>query len=223
MADRCARRIDPLREVDAAHRPWPPPVLARLPGDRTRECKASWGGGSVSALASASCIERNVGCSNILPVCEQTTVSVQSPGNSWAPGAYHLSLNVDGRASECTLNLDPSMAPEGLEGTCTESDVSWTLAPVCPQPPPVCNGNACMGSASSSNCLAGQYTMTVAIGSLEDPAASIARQVALAITVGDTNLVDAMVSPVATTTEPDGEGCGTCTNASAMVMVDTEG
>jgi hypothetical protein len=44
---------------------------------------------------------------------------------------------------------------------------------------------------------------------------SLPSHVALDLSVGGKSLVNATLTPQATTTEPNGQGCGMCTNASA--------
>jgi hypothetical protein len=42
------------------------------------------------------------GCTELAPVCDQTSITLQSPDNAWSAGTYTLSLNVDGKAGQCT-------------------------------------------------------------------------------------------------------------------------
>jgi hypothetical protein len=60
--------------------------------------------------------------------------------------------------------------------------------------------------------IAGHFQMTLAINALP-------MQVAMILTEAGKQLLDQTVMPQSTTTSPNGEGCGTCTNASATVSV----
>jgi hypothetical protein len=46
-----------------------------------------------------------------------------------------------------------------------------------------------------------------------------AEPVALVLSVDGTTLLNVTISPMATTTEPNGTGCGKCTNASDTLML----
>jgi hypothetical protein len=97
-----------------------------------------------------------------------------------------------------------------------------TLTPVCPQPPPVCTATTCSETVSSANCLPGQFTMQLTIGTPFGPFEAgvephVVGMLALDLSVEGTELLHESVAPKATTTEPNGAGCGTCTNATATL------
>ncbi|MDP9001434.1 MAG: hypothetical protein M3O46_15140 [Myxococcota bacterium] len=176
------------------------------------------------AVASTSCtLFTSHSCTGIVAICDQTTITLHSPNNAWSAGVYTLDLNIDGRATQCTLSIaDPP--PTGIvQGTCSATDITFTLAQLCPQPQPTCNdAGACGRLASSANCIAGQFQMTVSVlphGFGTDAASGLASQVSIDLSVDGRALVNETIAPKATTTEPSGAGCGTCTNASATVSV----
>ena len=169
------------------------------------------------AVTSASCSSH--GCAGLGMICDQTVLTLETPGNAWAPGDYTLSLDVDGVAKQCTLHIPDPPVNGTTSGSCASSDTTLQLRQICPQPRVVCNASACMGSSDSDDCLSGQYTMQVAISPDWSPDAQprTASQVALDLSVDGRSITNTSVAPQASTTEPDGVGCGTCTNASATV------
>jgi hypothetical protein len=168
-------------------------------------------------------IDAGLGCGWSEAICDQTSITLQSPHNAWPAGMYTLALNVDGKAGQCTLSV-PDPPPTGtVKGTCSAMDTAWTLTQLCPQPETVCNdAGACGGFYSPSNCLAGQFQMYVVISPHESGAniaSGVASQVAIDLSVDGMELDHETIAPAVKTTEPRGPGCGTCTNASATLSV----
>jgi hypothetical protein len=115
---------------------------------------------------------------------------------------------------------DPPPTGTPIKGTCSATNAAWTLTQFCPQPEPVCNdAGACEGIVS---CLAGQFQMTVVIatqGFGASFASGVASQVAIDLSVDGRELSHETIAPTVKTTEPNGPGCGMCTNASATLSV----
>jgi hypothetical protein len=181
-----------------------------------------WGlvGLTASTLAAAGCAASHE-CADVATLCEATTLTLQSPANAWAAGTYALALTIDGRAAQCTLAFSDAPTFTSFQGTCSASDVAWAMSPICPADPTVCQGNVCTGGASSANCLPGQFVMTVSLSPSIglDAAANLPAAIAVKLSVDGTSLIDETAAPKSTTTEPNGQGCGTCTNGSATLSV----
>jgi hypothetical protein len=114
--------------------------------------------------------------------------------------------------------------PTSVQGTCWATGTVLSLAQICPQPAPVCNSTACSETVSSADCVAGQFTMVLTIGTPFGPFEAgvqphVVEMLALDLTLGRTQLINETIIPLATTTQPNGEGCGTCTNASATLSL----
>ena len=169
------------------------------------------------AAVSASCSSH--GCTAIGTICDRTVLTLQTPDDTWAAGDYTLSLDVDGVAKQCTLHIPDPPVDGVTSGTCTSSDASLRLLQICPEPKVVCNASACMGSSDSEDCLSGLYTMQVDLSPSFGPVVQprLASEVAVDLSVDGRSILSARVSPQATTTEPNGAGCGTCTNGSATI------
>jgi len=167
--------------------------------------------------ACASCSSHS--CNALGVICDQTVLTLQTPGNTWAPGDYTLSVDVEGVSQQCTLQIPDPPVNGTTTGTCTSSTTSLQLLQICPEPKVACDAVACHGSSDSDDCLSGQYTMQVTIqpafGTNVQP--HLPSQVAVDLSVGGQSIMNATVAPQATTTEPNGVGCGTCTNGSATV------
>src|SRR5215469_16273326 len=91
------------------------------------------------ATAVAGCVTERI-CSDVYYSCNRTTLTVQSANNAWALGSYTLSLDADGAATTCTLQMPTSTPLDGTPGVCGPgSNVSFTVLPITSCPPPVCN------------------------------------------------------------------------------------
>ena len=152
-------------------------------------------------------------------ICDQTRITVQSPGDSWNPGAYILALLVNGVSQQCTLQV--SNPPVGVQGVCTADTTNLSLQPVCSQPPIVCNDGVCEGTVSSANCLAGQFTMQLAIGPYHgtDAQPPYAQPLSLNLSLQGIELLSETVAPSPVTQEFSGGECGSCTNASETLSI----
>jgi hypothetical protein len=173
---------------------------------------------AVFAVATASCIDL-ADCTAEALVCEQTTVTLQSPNDSWTAGAYTLAMVIDGVPQQCTMQIaDPTIA---VQGTCAASGTTLSLAPVCPPAPTVCNAEACSQSVSSADCIAGRFTMVLTIGTgsgfVGDAQPHVVGQLALDLSVDGNELTKEMIAPKVTTTGT--AECGFCTNASATISI----
>ncbi len=180
----------------------------------------------VSAAMGVACDLTSHSCTALAPRCDTTSITLQAPNDAWVAGPYTLAMMVNGVPQQCTMNVpDP---PAATQGTCSASGPGYvwattlSLAGVCPAPPIVCNdAGACGGMGSSADCIAGHFTMQLVIGNPwgADARPPFAEPVSLDLSVDGTTLLNKTISPMATTTEPNGAGCGTCTNASDTLML----
>jgi hypothetical protein len=167
--------------------------------------------GSIAcSLASGACVSDHE-CSFNVPSCDQTLITLQSPKNAWTPGVYKLTLN-NGTANECTLSISAPPPAGSLDGTCSSADTRFTLTQLCLPPPMVCNSTACSVMEPNTNCLPGQFQIDITSPLHPGP-------VGLDLEVDDRTLMNETITPKAVTTEPNGEGCGMCTNASVTVSI----
>jgi len=181
-----------------------------------------WSGGialATCAVSTGSCIDLGSrSCTAIALVCEQTTVTLQSPNDAWTAGTYTLAIVVDGFSQQCTIEVpDP---PSAAQGTCLAPGTTLSLSPIRPIPPAVCNAGTCSESASSADCLAGRFTMALTFGSprgFEVPDAHVVGQLGLNLSVDGNELMSETIAPKATTT--GSAACGFCTNASATLSI----
>jgi hypothetical protein len=187
--------------------------------------KSLWGVGLLGfcAAVGGACLDLSGhSCEAVAYACDVTTVTFRSPGNFWTTGTYALALVVDGETRQCTIAVpDP---PTSAQGSCSATGTTLTLVQICPQPAPVCNSTACSETVSSADCVAGQFTMVLTIGTPFGPFEAGAQphvvgMLALALSLGPTQLINETIAAMATTTQPNGEGCGTCTNASANLSL----
>ena len=180
------------------------------------------------AIALGACSNSSAECGDLALVCDNTLIILQSPANAWAAGMYSLHLSLDGRAAECTLSLADSVASGTastgsriVEGTCSENDITLELVQLCPQSVVVCDAGVC-GARVGFNCFPGQFEMHAVVsahGFGADAKSGVVSEVALDLSVDGTELMQESVSPKATTAEPNGPGCGTCTTAAVTISV----
>jgi hypothetical protein len=183
-----------------------------------------WAGGiavTACALTTASCIDLGShSCAAEAFVCEQTNITLQSPNDGWAAGAYTLAMVVDGVSQQCTMQIpDP---PAAAQGTCSATGTTLSLAPVCPLPPAVCNAGTCRETASVADCIAGHFTMALTIGKgfgfmVSDAQPHVVGELNMNLSVDGNPLMNETIAPKATTT--GSAACGTCTNASATLSI----
>jgi hypothetical protein len=160
------------------------------------------------ATAAAGCGATKV-CTEAYYFCNRTNITVQSPNNAWAQGSYTLAVDTDGTPTTCTLQMPTSAPLDGVPADCgARSPVTVSVVPIASCPKPVCYPN---GSCEQMACtpIPGQFELAITIPTL-------ASHVALNLSTGGKPLLVETLTPQATTTEPNGKGCGTCTNASAM-------
>ncbi len=171
------------------------------------------------ALGSVSCVMSH-SCTDLAPTCDQTGITLQSPHDAWTAGMYTLALNVDGASVQCTLQI-PVAPASSVEGTCSSTTTRFTLTQLCPQPVTVCDNNACTAMASGANCLSNQFQIDIIVSHAYEPGAEpkVASKVGLALSVDGRSVISETIAPKAITTEPNGAGCGICTNASATVAI----
>jgi hypothetical protein len=172
-------------------------------------------GGCTNFFGSHSC--------SAVYIPSETVLTVQSPNNAWIPGAYALAVGFDGMTVQCSMDAtDAALAsPNVVQGTCDTSNVAFMLQPVCPERPAVCDAGVCVVTSSSADCLPGQFQMNVVIlpefGA--DAASSNPTQVSFNLSVNGASWVNETVAPTQTTSEPNGEGCGTVTKGAATVAL----
>ncbi len=171
----------------------------------------AWAAGvALCALATGAC--GNIAehsCSDVYAICNQTGITLQSSNDAWTPGTYALALTLDGTSGQCTMQVPESPPVSGVQGDCG-SGVSFTLAPVESCPPVVCNSTACGGMGCTP--IPGHFQMTLGVQGLP-------MQVGLSLSIDGATVTSETLAPTSTTTEPNGAGCGTCTNASATISV----
>jgi hypothetical protein len=167
----------------------------------------------VAALACgaalAGCGSTHV-CTEVYYFCDRTNITVQSPNNAWTQASYTLSVVADGTPTTCTIQMPTSAPPDGAPGDCgAQSPVTVSVMPITSCPKPVCYSN---GTCEQMACtpIAGQFELAIMIPSLTS-------HVALNLSSGSKSVFAGTVTPQSATTEPNGKGCGTCTNASATV------
>jgi hypothetical protein len=161
----------------------------------------------VALLASAGCGSTHL-CTDAYYFCNRTNITVQSPNNAWALGSYTLKVDADGTATTCTLQMPTSAPLGGAPADCgAGSPVTASVVPIASCPKPVCYQD---GTCSQMSCtpVPGQFELSITIPSLSP-------HVGVNLSVGGKSLLVGTLTPQSTTTEPNGKGCGFCTNASA--------
>jgi hypothetical protein len=168
------------------------------------------------ALTQASCSEHD--CTLIGTDCGQTVVTLEAPSDLWADGTYALTLETDVGSASCTLNLSTSDALDPMS-SCSSPHVTFVATPAeCATP---CGSAAC--AQSPGDCVAGQYHVTVTLGDPNgpNPDATLATRGSIVLARDGVEIANASFTPKLTTGEPNGPGCGTCTNGAATVAVST--
>ena len=163
-------------------------------------------------------------CTAIGVTCGQTLIALQSPNDVYAAGTYTLVVNGNGSSGpsgQCTLSISDPPPTADVSGLCSlGSNFSLDLKtiPSCPTPPIVCNANACRGGGNTPcTPIPGHFHMMFTINS--SSAASSPAKLGMNLTVDGKEILNQTIMPISATTEPNGMGCGTCTNASATVAV----
>jgi hypothetical protein len=182
--------------------------------EKRDDMSASWA--AVTTIASVAVVGLLTGCgshscTDEYVACERTGIIVQTPSNTWATGTYSLTLTLDGAVSQCTIVVPDPPSAGGMAGTCPiGASYAVSLDPVESCPPVVCSDSACEGMTCTP--IPGQFQMTIAIQGLPT-------QVGLDLAMDGKALASKTLTPVSETTEPNGPGCGTCTNARGTVMI----
>ena len=171
---------------------------------------ASCNRGSALTSFTGSAVEGQ-SCGEVGYSCNGTGITLQSPNDAWESGTYTLALNIDGTSAQCSLPIPDPAPPNGVQGTCGQgSDLSLRLVPLESCPPVVCEAGVCGGT--SCNPIPGRFHIVLGIN--EMPA-----QLGLDLSLNGKELINETIAPTQTTTEPNGAGCGTCTNASATLSI----
>jgi hypothetical protein len=162
-------------------------------------------------VASSACIDlaghdcTAIGCNNA------TTITLQAPNDAWAAGMYTLALRIDGTPGQCTMQVPDPPPVSGVQGSCgLGATATLTLATVDTCPPVVCKNGACEGMSCTP--IPGRFQMVLVIQGLPT-------QVGLNLSVDGNSLMNQTIAPKSTTTQPNGAGCGTCTNGSATLSL----
>jgi hypothetical protein len=136
---------------------------------------------------------------------------MQSPNDVWTAGTYSLALTMDGTPVRCSVQM-PDTPPTGnVSGDCgSRADLTLAFTTVGTCPPVVCNSTVCEGMSCTP--IPGHFQMTLVINGL--PA-----EVGLSLSLDGNAVVNETIAPKSSTNEPNGAGCGTCTNASGTVSV----
>jgi hypothetical protein len=159
-------------------------------------------------IASASCVDHS--CTEIGAICGTTTITLQSPNDALEPGTYDLALSLDGKPAQCTVAIPDPPPLDGVQGNCGGTALTLTMAPVESCPPVVCDGTACEGMSCTP--IAGHFQMTLVIQ-------GVPAEVGLDLSVDGNEVMNETIAPNVMTTEPNGAGCGTCSNASAALSI----
>jgi hypothetical protein len=166
--------------------------------------------GCLSASMTTGCTGHS--CGDVGYTCGQTQVALRSKSDAWTAGTYALTADeMGGGSATCTIAVPASIPTNGVLGTCTPPSDRLELAPLLSCPPVSCNGVACGGISCTP--IAGHFQMLLSLGTVVSSAT-------VDLVANGTTLVGATVRPAATTTEPNGSGCGECTNASAVLSAD---
>jgi hypothetical protein len=81
-----------------------------------------------SAIASAGCSAfASHSCGLVAYICDQTTVTLQSPNDAWTAGTYSLAVTMDGTSAQCSVQMPDPPAAGGVQGNCG-SNTNLTLA-----------------------------------------------------------------------------------------------
>ncbi|HEV3191616.1 MAG TPA: hypothetical protein VGY54_14000 [Polyangiaceae bacterium] len=161
------------------------------------------------ALAPQAC-SLSTGCLGRGYTCDRTTITVQSPNDAWTPGSYALAMNVDGTPGQCTLDVaNPPQQTSSLD-CAPAAKTTLTLEQAWTQPPVVCDQNACR--TGSAGPIPGHFRLVLVLQGLP-------KQVALNLTLDWSEILNKAVSPMPKTDEPNGPGCGQCTNAQTTLTV----
>jgi hypothetical protein len=155
--------------------------------------------------------EEGQSCSEVGYSCNRTGITLQSPNDAWASGTYTLVLNIGGTPAQCSLPIPDPPPTNGVQGTCGQSsDISLSLVPLESCPPVVCEAGVCHGTSCTP--IPGRFQIVLGINGT--PA-----QLGLDLSLEGNELMKETIAPTQTTTEPNGAGCGTCTNASATLSI----
>jgi hypothetical protein len=111
---------------------------------------------------------------------------------------------------QCVVSVPASPSSNGVAGSCGLGSYGLRLESVLSCPQVVCDQGACGGMSCTP--VVGHFQMMLTIQGL--PA-----QISVNVAVDGKVLLSDTVAATATTTEPNGPGCGTCANASATVSV----
>jgi hypothetical protein len=168
--------------------------------------------GFACAMASAGCSAfAGHSCGLVAYVCDQTTITLQSPNDAWTAGTYSLAVTMDGTSTQCSVQMPDSSAAGGVQGNCgSNTNLTLALTTVDTVHPIVCNGGACEGMSATP--IPGHFQMTLVIQGLPT-------EVGLNLGLDGNAVLSETIAPKGSTAEPNGEGCGTCTNASVTVPV----
>jgi hypothetical protein len=167
------------------------------------------------ALASSACNLSSHSCTDLAPECGYSTVTLSSPNDAWAAGMYTLALSIDGVAGQCTIAIPDPPPATGVQGTCAPgSNATWSLATVDSCPPVRCSAYACGGGSADLTCthIPGRFQIKMVVQSLS-------AQLGLDFSLDGRELLKETIAPTPTTTEPNGSGCGECTNGSATLSL----
>jgi hypothetical protein len=149
-------------------------------------------------------------CSEVYYLCERTILIVQSPNDAWTPSSYVLAMDIDGAQAQCTLEVANSPERATSVDCAAGTNRTLTLEPVLTQPPLVCDQTACGGSSAVP--VAGHFQLLLVLQMLP-------KEVAMNLTRDGTVILNKVVSPARQTDEPNGHGCGQCTNAQSTLMI----
>ncbi len=165
-----------------------------------------------SAAASVGCSAfASHSCTDAFFSCDQTTVTLQSPNDAWTAGTYSLAVTMDGTLAQCSVQMPDPPPTSGVQGNCgANTNLTLALTTVDLVHPIVCSGGACEGMSATR--IPGHFQMTVVIQGLPT-------EVGLTLSLDGNAVVSETIAPKASTNEPNGAGCGTCTTATATVSV----
>ncbi len=169
---------------------------------------------SLVAMASSHCDSTGSSCTAMDFTCNQTTVTLTPPPSGWTAGAYALSYSTlggdagasaDGGSGNCTLVItDPARADTSQALCGPDPATTMAMVPVqdCASRAAGCDGADCCTTVP------GLFGMVVTLPGLPS-------QIAVTLSRDGSQLASTTVAPAPASTEPNGAGCGVCTNGAA--------
>ena len=153
----------------------------------------------------------HTGCTDEGSLCGATTITALPPDGGWVGGSYGASVSWGTNTATCTIQMPASPPTGSIVGSCTpETSVTSEFRVDTPCRDAGCVGEACAVHCSSSDAAATQLIIVIN---------TMPSRVDVALTRDGGSILTEVVMPQSTTTEPNGSGCGTCTNSAASIVL----